>query len=255
MTTSIVEVCSSEDTVKQLPELCNRIGFKLGKLRLALIKPNICGLYHPSIKILYGAVRFLLTGVRLVIIGETSSMVHDPEDQFRRLGILNLVKNFGGNVVALDLSNDEWMKVKVPNPHVLREIELPKKVLESDLLINIPRAGTHSTTLLTCASKNLFGLLPQKHKYSIYHPLGIDKVVADIAQTVRPHLNIVDMGNRVIIGSDILTVDIVACKFIGLDPLKIEHLRLIAHDRGENLEKIKNNIQIKTLKEDLKYSH
>ena len=93
---------------------------------------------------------------------------------------------------AVDLSEEEWTKVSVPKPHVLKEVPLPHTVLNSDLLINVPGVGTHSTTRLTCALKNLFGLLPEKRKFSVYHPLGIDEIVADIYQAVKPDLNIVD---------------------------------------------------------------
>ena len=40
--------------------------------------------------------------------------------------------------------------------------------------------------------KNLFGLLVEKRKYNVYHPLGVDKVIADLAKVVRCNLNVVD---------------------------------------------------------------
>ena len=104
------------------------------------------------------------------------------------------------------------------------------------MLVNLSKAGTHSTTKLTNALKNLFGLLPERRKYSTYHPLGIDNVIADIAQVVKPNLNITDAGFRMIIGKDALAVDVTACRFLGLDPLKVKHLRLVSEDRGEKLE-------------------
>ena len=130
------------------------------------------------------------------------------------------------------------------SPHVLEKLELPRTVLKSDVLVNIPRVGTHSTTRITNALKNLFGLLPQKRKYGIYHPLGMDSVIADIAQVVKPDLNVTDAGERVIIGTDALAVDIVACRFIDLDPLKVRHLRLISEDRGEKVEDLIANVKI-----------
>ncbi|MFQ6095811.1 MAG: DUF362 domain-containing protein [Candidatus Bathyarchaeia archaeon] len=239
-----VIICGLEDALRNLPELVSKAGFKLEKSRLALVKPNICGIYHPSLNLLSSVIEFLLSKVESVVIGETRSMIHNPREQFRRLGVNEVLKRFGGRVKAVDLSADEWVKVKVPKPHVLRELELSRMVLNSDVLVNLPKVGTHSTTRLTCALKNLFGLLPQGRKYSLYHPLGMDRVIADVAQVVKPDLNVVDAGRKVIIGVDPLTVDIVACRFVNLDPSRVGHIRLISEDLGWNLETLLKTIRI-----------
>lgn len=229
-------VCDLDNAIRNLPSLSSKVGFKLGKAQLAVVKPNICGIYHPSLDLLSSIVEFLLSRAESVVIGETSSMMHDPEEQFKRLGVSALSERFNERVKAVDLSHDEWVKVRVSNPHVLKEIDVPKTVLDSDVLVNVPRLGTHSTTTLTCALKNLFGLLPQKHKHSAYHPLGMSRVIADIAHVMKPDLNIVDARRSAILGTDALAVDIVACRYLNLDPLRVEHLRLVSEDRGERLE-------------------
>ena len=60
-------------------------------------------------------------------------------------------------------------------------------------------------------------------------------MIADVAQIVKPDLNIVDVGSKVILGTDALAVDVVACKFVDLDPLTIGHLKLVSEDRNLNL--------------------
>jgi len=239
-----VIVCDFDDAIRRLPYLSSQAGFKLEKAHLVLVKPNICGLYHPSLNLLSSILEFLSSKSESVIVSETRSMMHNPEEQFKRLGVDALLKRFSGHMTAVDLSDDEWVKIRVSNPHALREIELPKTVLDSDVLVNVPKVGTHSTTRLTCALKNLFGLLPQAHKYSLYHPLGMDKVIADIAQAVKPDLNIVDAGDKAVIGVDVLAVDVVACRFVNLDPLKVEHLRLVSEDRGQKLEGFMEKMQV-----------
>jgi uncharacterized protein (DUF362 family) len=244
---SPVIVCDHEDAVRCLPDLSKKVGFQLEKADLALIKPNICGFYPPSLGLLSSLVEFLLHYVEAVVIGETRSMMHDPGTQFRSLGVNDLLERFNGQLRALDLSEDKKAKVRVSNPHVLKEIELPKTVLDSDFIVNFPKVGTHSTTRLTSALKNLFGLLPQKHKYSVYHPLGMDEVLADIAQVITPDLNIVEAGNRVCISRDALAVDVVACRFVNLDPLKVEHLVMVSEDRGERLEIFMKKLKVTSL--------
>lgn len=231
-----VIVCDLNVALHDLPALSSKAGFRLEEPKLALIKPNLCGYYHPSLDLLANIVEFLLSGAESVVIGETRSMDHDPEDQFRRLGIYGLLERFSRHVKAVDLSEDEWVKVRVSNPHALREINLPKRVLDSDVLVNVPKFGHHHATRITCALKNLFGLLPEKHKFSVYHPLGMDRVIADIAQVIRPNLNVVDVGNKIILGVDALAVDVIACRFANMDPLKVEHFKLVSEDRDERLE-------------------
>lgn len=179
--------------------------------------------------------KFLEPHARQIVIGETDSMSHSTDEQFRRLGIYELTKRFS-KVEAVNLMRDEILDLEVPSPHVINHLPIPRLVHDCDLLVNIPKVGTHHKTLLTCAFKNLFGLLAERRKYSVYHPLGVDKVIADLAKIVRSDLNIVDARDEVIVGVDSLPVDILAPRYVGLDPTSVEHLKLISDDRHLKLE-------------------
>jgi len=231
-----VVICDADAFTLNPKKIISEASFSMNEYELVLIKPNICGLYHPSIKVLSAIIRCFREYAKEIVIGETKSMIHDPETQFRRLGVKSLLERFNSHLKIVDLSEDKIVRVEVPKPHVLDEINLPETCVKCDILINLSKAGTHSTTKITNALKNLFGLLPEKRKYSTYHPLGMDNVIADIAQVVKPDLNITDADSRIIIGKDALAVDVIACRFLGLNPLKIKHLRLVSEDRGENLE-------------------
>jgi len=239
-----VIICRREEAIRRLPELCSETGFQVKKHRLALVKPNICGMYHPSTELLSSLIQYLEPYASEIVVGETESMMHRPRDQFERLGVMDVLERYRGKAKALDLSEGRTIRVPVPNPHALAELELPEMVLKSDILVNLPKVGTHSTTRLTNALKNLFGLLPQERKYSIYHPLGIDEVIADIAQVVKTDLNVVDAEGKVMLGTDALHVDIAACRQVGLDPMKVRHLSLVSQDRGEELEETVRKLQI-----------
>jgi len=240
-----VIVCDLKEAIDHLPEILLELGFKIEEVQLALVKPNICGVCHPSLDLLSSIVELLLPKVKSVVIGETRTIVCKPNEQFEKLGVAPMLKRFGGRVQAVDLSDSELVEVQVPHPHTIKKFSLPKKVLESDVLVNVPKVGTLLTTRLTCALKNLFGLLPQKRKYYRYHPFGwMHKVIADVAQIVKPDLNIVDAGSKVILGMDALAVDVVACRFVDLDPLTVGHLRLVSEDRNENLETFMKKIHM-----------
>jgi uncharacterized protein (DUF362 family) len=240
-----VIVCDLKEAVGHLPELSLDVGFNVEEVHSALVKPNICGLYHPSLDLLSSVVEFLLPRAESVVIGETKTIVCKPEEQFEKLGVAPMLKRFGQRVRAVDLTGDERVEVQVPNPHAIEKFLLPKTVLESDLLVNVPKVGTWRATRLTCALKNLFGLVPQKRKYYRHHLFeGMEKVIADIAQIVKPDLNIVDAGNKVILGTDALAVDVVACRFVDLDPLTVGYLRLVSEDRNEKLETFIKKIDV-----------
>jgi uncharacterized protein (DUF362 family) len=92
--------------------------------------------------------------------------------------------------------------------------------------------------------KNLFGLLPELDK-SIYHA-SIDSVLMDLLIAYKPNLTVIDLtdvvlGNRddgqskhvggVVVGIDPVAVDAFCSNLLGIDPMKVEHLRA-AHTLG-----------------------
>ena len=181
-------------------KMLSKVKFEPRKYGLVLVKPNLCGMYHPQLQLLECTLKYFEPLAQRLVIGETNSMGHTPEKQFRRLGIWDLIKKFNGKVEAVNLMRDEILNLEVPSPHTIDHLPIPKLVHDCDLLVNISKVGTHSRTMLTCALKNLFGLLAEKNKYGVYHPLGVDKVIADLAKIVRCDLNVVDTRDRVIIG-------------------------------------------------------
>jgi uncharacterized protein (DUF362 family) len=49
---------------------------------------------------------------------------------------------------------------------------------------------------------------------------------------------------KVILGTDALAVDVVACRFVDLDPFTLGHLRLVSEDRNEKLETFIKKIDV-----------
>ena len=237
-------ICDFNFGVHCLREVLDRVGFRPSMGGVGLLKSNVCGLYHPDLLLIHRVVEVLLSSVDRVVIGETRSMIHDPATQFDRLGLKCLEDCFKDRVKAVDLSEDELVRVSVPRPHAVQWIDLPKTVIEAEVLVNVAKAGTHITTGLTCALKNLFGLLPQKEKYRVFHPLGVDKVIADIAQVVQPSINIAQVEGKMIVGADPLAVDVLACELMALNPLRIDHLRLTARLRGLELTQFKQDMEV-----------
>lgn len=113
-----------------------------------------------------------------------------------------------------------------------------KRALEADAIINVPVLKAHCQTALTCALKNLKGLVPDKEKRR-YHQLGIHQPVALLNTVLRPAFTIVDGlcgdltfeegGNpvpmqRLLAGLDSVLIDSYAAQLLGYDPDEIEML-------------------------------
>jgi uncharacterized protein (DUF362 family) len=233
----VVVVSTKERAIRELPLLVEEAGFQVASHDLVLVKPNVCGMYPPALDLLRTVIQYVKPHSKAIIIGETPSAGHSPNERFESLGIKRLAGHL--EVAVRDLMEDTTVLKRVPKPHAMKEIPLPSTVLEADLLVNVPGVGTHGNTLLTCALKNLFGLIAERHKYSKLHPKGVSNVVADVFQLVKPQLNVVDCGQQVLVGTDALSVDVVACEFKSLSPFKVRHLVLAAQDLGLELRDLR----------------
>lgn len=129
----------------------------------------------------------------------------------------------------------------VPASGIGEKMFLAKPMFEADFIINLPKFKTHSAGIYTGAVKNLFGCVPGLRKAE-YHRLAPDprdlgKVMADIHQSVKVGLHIMDgitamQGEgptagtvypacKLLMSTDPLALDTVACAMLGLDVVNI----------------------------------
>jgi uncharacterized protein (DUF362 family)/Pyruvate/2-oxoacid:ferredoxin oxidoreductase delta subunit len=131
------------------------------------------------------------------------------------------------------------------------DYRIAKKVIDADLIINLPKIKTHGLTIFTCAVKNMYGVVPGLIKTE-YHknapnPTKFAEYVVDIYAISKPQLNIVDgiigmdgtgpsAGNpkklgMILASIDGVAVDVMLCDMLGKDPMKIPTNR-IATEQG-----------------------
>ncbi|MDI6739783.1 MAG: DUF362 domain-containing protein [Candidatus Edwardsbacteria bacterium] len=131
-----------------------------------------------------------------------------------------------------------------------RKYHIAKSVTDADVIINLPKIKTHGLTLLTCAVKNMYGVIPGLKK-SNYHkeapkPWEFSAIVVDVYALAKPHLTIVDgivgmdgagpsAGKQkplglVLAGADGVAVDAVVTHLMGKRPLSIPTTKL-AHNQ------------------------
>jgi uncharacterized protein (DUF362 family)/Pyruvate/2-oxoacid:ferredoxin oxidoreductase delta subunit len=123
---------------------------------------------------------------------------------------------------------------------------ISKPVLEADVIINLPKLKTHSLTLLTCAVKNMFGVMPgfrkgEQHK-RYPKPGEFADMLVHLYKLVTPSLNVVDavlamegngpssgrprMLGMLMAGEDAVAIDAVAARIIGFPDGFIDTTRI-----------------------------
>jgi uncharacterized protein (DUF362 family) len=152
--------------------------------------------------------------------------------------------------VFTDLNLDRVASREISQPvSKLKSLYLPHTVLDCDLLVSLPKMKTHHWAGATLAMKNLFGLVPggvYGWPKNVLHWAGIPESIVDLHHLFSRQFAIVDgivgmEGNGpiqgtpknagvLVAGSDVAGVDATCCRIMGIDPSKIEYLRMA---RGE----------------------
>ena len=155
----------------------------------------------------------------------------------------------------------------------LPEIYLPNTALRADLVVSLAKMKTHHWAGATLSMKNFFGIVPG----ALYgwpknqlHQVGIDRSIAELHRIFPRSFAIVDgivgmEGNGpiqgtpkssglLVMGSDLVAVDATCCRIMGIDPQKLDYLRLAAErghlledrieQRGESVAAVRNNFAL-----------
>ena len=169
----------------------------------------------------------------------------------QRSGIRDACKSLRG-VYVLGLDERKFFReIKVPQGKVMDRVEVMKEVLDSQVLINLPQAKSHSTTGVSLGIKNLMGLIWNRWNFHTWY--NINYALADLLTVVRPQLTILDATralvtggpggpgevqkpNLIIAGTDPVAVDsygVTVAPWYGeqFKGRQVEHV-LVAHQRG-----------------------
>ncbi len=212
-----------------------------------LLKPNLVEcergrVIHTQAEVLAAAVElFERLGAAEVRIGEGPGHRRDAMFLAEEAGYRSAIRGFEG--CFTDLNRDDVARVA---PFAgTEEIYLSRTALAADLVVSIARMKTHHWAGATLAMKNLFGVVPG----ALYgwpknhlHQVGIGRAVAGLYRVFPRSFGIVDgivgmEGNgpvqgrarscgALVMGSDLAAVDATACRVMGIDPAKVEYLRL-----------------------------
>ncbi len=154
-------------------------------------------------------------------------------------------KNIGLDTVELPFST-------LGDPNLMPRVSVSRAVLESDVMISLPKFKTHGLTVITGALKNSYGILPGAQKAQLHKlsgtPERFQEVVVDVFRLRAPDLFIVDavlgmQGNgpagtelrwigKLLAADNAVALDGAICRMMGLDPSR---LRMLTYASGLGL--------------------
>lgn len=236
------------------------------------IKPNLVSpteasygaTTHPEIA--SGIIEYLQErGCQQIVMLESSWVGDKTSESIEVCGYDRLVERY--HVPFWDMQVDESYEADCGG----MKLQICSSVKKLDFLINVPVLKGHCQTKITCALKNMKGLIPNKEKRH-FHKLGLHKPIAHLNMGIHQDFIVVDNicgdldfedgGNPVIMNRILTALDPVLCdafvcqilyykkedvpylvmaEELGVGSADLEHANLIQfrYEKGTKEEKIK----------------
>lgn len=156
------------------------------------IKPNLVvaspaefgGTTHPQV--IAGIIEYLQErDFHNLIVVEGSWVGDRTSEAFEYCGYNRLSREYG--VPLVDTQKQKWHELDCAG----MKLNITNVVDEIDFLINVPVMKGHCQTKVTCALKNMKGLLPNKEK-SRFHRMGLHKPIAHLQTGIHQDFIVVD---------------------------------------------------------------
>jgi uncharacterized protein (DUF362 family) len=162
---------------------------------------------------------------------------------YEHSGIAPAAKAAGARVVN-GKDQSLYRETPIPGGRKLKSALVHSLVLDSDVFFNLPVLKHHSGALMTCAMKNMMGVIWDRREW---HSTDLHQTIADFMTLRKPTLNIVDayhpmfrngprgrtvedvVEKRTLLASvDPVAVDAAAARVLGFDSDKVTHIKLAA---------------------------
>jgi uncharacterized protein (DUF362 family) len=184
-----------------------------------------------------GVVRALRSmGAARILVGE-DCLVGPSENAFVAMGVLPLLR---GLAEPCYLKDEPRTMVRVADHLVEERFLLPRRLMEADLFVSLPKLKVNMYAAVTLSVKNHIGLLLQHHRLTNHH-YNIHKKIADLYRARVPDYVICDAVEAgegqgpmhasaahlglLVAGANGVAVDAVSCALTGFDPhTEVDHL-------------------------------
>ncbi len=212
---------------------------------LSASAPDECVTTHPEV-VRAAAVQTIEAGGKPFIAD--SPGIDRFSDVARKTGMEEVAREL--NIPCVEL--DDPVALPVAEGNVFQRVEVSRRAVEADKIINIPKLKTHAQMMLTLGVKNLFGTVVSQRKAQWHYNVGLRRETfadlhLDIARGLAPCLTILDgirgMEGRgpsngkprdfgvLAVSSDPLDLDFRVCTLLGA-PLEEFPLYRAAVGRG-----------------------
>ena len=263
-----------EDLASKILQGVKECGLDVRGLRV-LLKPNLVE-FDPSTVINTDAAlvaaaleAFRSLGAREVRIGEGPGHRRDTYSLADDAGYRKAVPRFDD--LFVDLNRDDVSAIHgfADQP----EMYFPHAALAADLIVSLAKMKTHHWAGATLSMKNLFGLVPGAAygwPKNILHYIGIPESIVALSRAFPKTFAIVDAvvgmeGNgpiqgtpkpvgALVMGRDLVAVDATCCRIMGINPEKVEYLRMASslghlsasriRQRGETVGAVHTNFSL-----------
>ena len=185
-----------------------------------------------------------------VSVGEGPGHVRDTEMALIESGVQEALDDAELTFADLNYQRALWVSNQ-GRSCPLEGFYFPQAVVEADLIVSLPKMKTHHWMGVTCALKNMYGVIPGIHygwPKNVLHFNGIPQTVFDINASLPKTITIVDaiecmegdgpiMGSSkqmglLLVGTNPTSVDATACRLMGFAPERVPYLRLAGGQLG-----------------------
>jgi uncharacterized protein (DUF362 family) len=243
---SIVKGTDAETMVEQALDYLGGVKPLIGPGSTVVIKPNAGheGAPDSAINTSPEVVAAVIRAVRKadpgkIILAEAAAIGCDTMECLETSGIRKAAEDAGADEIRDIKSDEDLVTKKIENPTSdIKQVELPRFLLEADHLVNVPIFKSHVSMVFSCALKNLKGVVQDKHHY-VMHCTNLAAAMMDLGDVIRPDFTVVDMirpmegfgphsGTPVefgciVAGQDMVAIDGTACRMAGLPLERVDY--------------------------------
>ena len=205
------EILEKANLAERIPSKDCRIGIKPNLVSPS--EPSMGAVTHPEI--VAGIVEYLReNGYENLVILEGSWVGARTQDTLDIAGYTKFLEEYG--VEFVDTQKDTFHKCDCAG----MELEICDCIKKIDFLINVPVMKGHCQTRITCALKNMKGLIPNREKRH-FHSMGLHKPIAHLNAGIHQDFIVVDSicgdwdfedgGNPVVLNRIMAAADPVLC--------------------------------------------
>jgi uncharacterized protein (DUF362 family) len=179
-------------------------------------------------------------GAKRILIGEGSAVGFDTTEAFANNHLYELEDS---KVSLFDIKKDDFVWIPNPGAFLFKRIRVPKKVLESNVIVNIPVMKTHDALPITLGLKNMKGIIHESDKKR-FHKWGLEHGIVDVNRFALPELTVLDatigmeglgpnsgdpanMG-LILASTDTVALDTVGTHVMGVDPAEVRYIGMAA---------------------------